>query len=59
MEITAGQWQSAGGYGPVPGKQVDVNVQCGGIYRWMVRAQDGAGNFSNWSAPSAFSVTLN
>ena len=59
MEVTAGQWQSAGGYGPTPGKQVDVNVKCGVRYRWMVRAQDGAGNFSSWSAPSAFSVSLN
>ena len=57
-EVTAGNWQSAGG-GTVSGKQVEVNVDCGGIYRWMVRAQDGAGNYSNWSAPSTFSVTLN
>lgn len=59
MEVTSGNWQSAGGYGPVTGKQVDVNVQCGGVYRWTVRAQDGAGNFSNWSAPSYFSINLN
>ena len=58
LEITQGQWQSAGGYGPVTGKQVDVNVICGGIYRWMVRAQDGAGNFSGWTAPSHFSINL-
>jgi hypothetical protein len=37
---------------------VDVNVQCGGVYRWMVRAQDGAGNYSGWSAPSHFSINL-
>jgi hypothetical protein len=58
LEIKQGQWQSAGGYGPVTGKQVDVNVQCGGVYRWMVRAQDGAGNYSGWSAPSHFSINL-
>ncbi len=58
-ESTPGNWESAGGYGPVSGKQVDTNVQCGGVYRWMVRAEDGTGNFSNWSAPSSFSVTLN
>ena len=28
-------------------------------YRWMVRAQDGAGNTSDWSAPSLFSVNIN
>ena len=59
IQVKKGEWQSAGGYGPVTGKQVTANVQCGGIYRWMVRAQDGAGNFSNWSAPATFSVTLN
>jgi hypothetical protein len=58
-EITAGNWQSAGGYGPVSGKQVEATVDCGIRYRWMVRAQDGAGNYSTWSAPSSFSVTLN
>ncbi|MBT3188120.1 MAG: hypothetical protein HN736_15235 [Anaerolineae bacterium] len=57
-EATPGNWQSEGGYGPVTGKQVDANVQCGGVYRWMVRAQDGAGNFSNWSAISYFSVAI-
>jgi len=55
----SGNWQSAGGYGPVSGKQVDVTVECGIRYRWMVRAEDGAGNYSGWSAPSTFSVLLN
>ena len=58
-EITPGEWQSAAGYGPVPDKQVGVNVDCGLKYRWAVRAEDGAGNFSGWSAFSQFSVTLN
>jgi len=59
LEVKPGAWQSAGGYGPVSGKKVDVNVNCGVRYRWMVRAQDGAGNISDWSAPSYFSITLN
>jgi len=59
MEVRAGEWQSVAGYGPIPDKQVGVNVDCGIHYRWMVRAQDGAGNFSNWSAPSTFSIILN
>jgi hypothetical protein len=58
LQVKKGQWQSAGGWGPVSGKQVDVGVQCGGIYRWMVRAQDGAGNASDWSPWSYFSVSL-
>ncbi len=59
IQVKKGSWQSAGGYGPLTTKQVNVNVQCGGIYRWMVRAQDGAGNVSAWSSPSTFSVVLN
>jgi len=58
-ESSPGEWQSVAGYGPVADKQVDVNVDCGSKYRWMVRAQDGVGNLSDWSAPSQFSVTLN
>jgi hypothetical protein len=58
QQITAGQWQTVRGWGPVAGKQVEVEVQCGGVYRWTVRAEDGAGNFSDWSAWSHFSVGL-
>jgi hypothetical protein len=58
LQAKQNEWQSAGGYGPITGKQVDVNVQCGGIYRWRVRAEDGAGNVSDWSAPSGFSINL-
>ena len=29
---------------------------CGGVYRWAVRAEDGAGNVSDWSSWSRFSV---
>jgi hypothetical protein len=59
MEVKAGEWQAVAGYGPIPDKQVGVNVDCGVRYRWMVRAQDGVGNLSNWSAPSTFSIVLN
>jgi hypothetical protein len=51
-------WQSAGGWGPVSGNQVDVTVECGWYYRWTVLAEDGAGNQSGWSPHSHFSVTL-
>ena len=57
-QITAGEWRAVRGWGPVAGKQVEAEVQCGGIYRWTVRAEDGAGNFSDWSAWSHFSVGL-
>lgn len=56
--VKKGIWQSASGYGPINGKQVNANVQCGGIYRWMVRAKDEAGNYSAWSSPSTFSINI-
>jgi hypothetical protein len=57
-QISADNWQSAGGY-TSSSTQVDVPVDCGIIYRWAVRAEDNAGNFSNWSAFSQFGVNLN
>jgi hypothetical protein len=54
-----GQWQSAAGYGPITDKQVEIPIECGIKYRWMVRAQDGAGNFSDWSSTSEFIIVLN
>ena len=35
-----------------------VPVQCGGVYRWRVRAIDGVGNVSNWSQWYEFGVDL-
>jgi hypothetical protein len=52
-----GQWQSVRGWGPESGKQVEASVECGYRYRWAVRAEDGAGNFSAWSSWSQFMVT--
>ncbi len=56
-QVTAGNWQSAGGYTSST-NQVDVNVDCGGIYRWTVRAEDGAGNISDWSSFFQFGVNI-
>jgi hypothetical protein len=57
-EITAGNWQNVNSWGPVSGKQVSATVDCGIKYRWRVRARDGAGNNSNWSAYSHFAIDL-
>lgn len=57
-QVTATTWDQVRALGMVAAKQVDVPVQCGGVYRWSVRARDGAGNFSAWSAWSGFSVDL-
>ena len=56
-EITAGNWQSEGGFTSST-NQVDVPVLCGGIYRWSVRAEDGAGNISDWSGFFQFGVNI-
>ena len=57
-QVTATEWNSVAGWGPLSDKQVEADVVCGGIYRWTVRAEDGVGNISAWSAYSTFSVDL-
>ena len=56
--VTANTWQPVRTWGPVTDKQVLASVQCGVQYRWAVRALDGAGNYSNWSAWFTFTVNL-
>ena len=56
LQVSKDNWQSAGGWGPVSGKQVEAKVKCGVFYRWAVRARDKAGNDSDWSDWSNFSV---
>jgi hypothetical protein len=58
IEVKKGQWQTAGGWGPVSSEELQVDVDCGVHYRWMVRAQDGAGNYSDWSPWLDFSISL-
>jgi len=56
-QISPGNWQSVGGFTSTT-TSVDVPVDCGIIYRWTVRAEDNAGNFSDWSGFSQFGVNL-
>jgi len=51
-------WQAVGEWGPIVDKQHTVTVECGFYYRWSVRARDNAGNTSNWSPWSRFSVLI-
>lgn len=59
-QSTPGNWVSAGGWttnGTTTSQS--VSVQCGGIYRWLVRAEDNAGNEGPWAGPMNFSINLN
>lgn len=56
-QISPGNWQSAGGFTSTT-TSVDVPVDCGIVYRWTVRAEDNAGNISDWSGFSQFGVNL-
>jgi len=57
-EVRKGEWDDAGRWGPITDKQIEVPVNCGVSYRWAVRAEDGAGHFSEWSGVFSFGVTL-
>jgi hypothetical protein len=56
-QVTPGNWQSAGGWTTSSTAQ-SASVQCGGIYRWQVRAEDNAGNDGPWSGFMNFSINL-
>ncbi len=57
-ELSSGSWQVVNQWSQVQGKQLQVQVDCGLQYRWSVRAVDGEGNLSSWSAYSSFIVDL-
>jgi len=57
-ELSPGNWEVVNVWSRIQGKQQLVTVDCGLRYRWKVRAEDGAGNFSSWSSNASFSVEL-
>jgi hypothetical protein len=57
IEVKKGQWQTAGGW-EVSGEELQMDVDCGVHYRWAVRAQDGAGNYSGWSSWLEFAIAM-
>jgi hypothetical protein len=58
-QVITNQWDLVREWGPVPDKQTVVeDLQCAVFYRWAVRALDGAGNLSDWSEWSHFSLLL-
>jgi hypothetical protein len=60
------QMEQGPSYSPVPGSpwntgdgnKHQVDIECGGYYRWRVRAQDGEGNWSDFSSWTYFEVIL-
>jgi hypothetical protein len=60
------QMEKGPSYSPAPGSpwntgdgnKHQVAIECGGVYRWRVRAQDGAGNWSDYSPWASFGVIL-
>lgn len=57
-QVSAGVWEDDQAWDQVADKQVTVGVECGLFYRYRVRAKDGAGNYSVWSAWRHFSLEL-
>lgn len=53
------KWQDVpGSVFTVSDKQMSLSVECGGYYRFRVRAVDGAGNAGGWSSWSLFAILL-
>jgi len=60
QEITAGNWDPVSGspWTSLSVTELELTLDCGGVYRWRVRAIDGAGNESGFSAWAEFGVNL-
>jgi hypothetical protein len=60
QEITAGNWDPVSGspWTSLSVTELELTLDCGGVYRWRVRAIDGAGNESDFSAWAEFGVNL-
>jgi hypothetical protein len=60
QEITAGNWDPVSGspWTGLSGTELELDLNCGGVYRWRVRAVDGAGNASDFSAWAEFGINL-
>jgi uncharacterized protein YraI len=53
-----GKWISVRGYTSNTNQLTNVTVKCDNTYRWAVRAEDGAGNVSDWSTFFQFSIVI-
>jgi hypothetical protein len=57
-QISETAWMPVREWDSISGKQVEADVDCGIVYRWAVRARDGAGNTSAWSDWYTFGINL-
>ena len=60
QEITPGNWDPVSGspWTGLSATELELDLGCGGVYRWRVRAIDGAGNASDFSAWAEFGINL-
>jgi hypothetical protein len=60
VQQNAGGWDdvSDSPWSGLSGTELELDLDCGGIYRWRVKAVDGAGNESAFSAWADFGINL-
>jgi hypothetical protein len=60
QQITASKWDEVSGspWKDLTPTKLVLDLDCGGIYRWRVRAEDGAGNDGAYSGWAEFGVAL-
>jgi len=60
QEVTPGNWDPVSGspWTGLSGTDLELDLGCGGVYRWRVRAVDGVGNKSDFSAWAEFGINL-
>jgi hypothetical protein len=60
QEVTPGNWDKVSGspWNGLSETELELNLGCGGVYRWRVKAVDGVGNESAFSAWAEFGINL-
>jgi hypothetical protein len=60
QEVTPGNWDDVSGspWNGLSGTELELDLDCGGVYRWRVKAVDGVGNESAFSAWAEFGINL-
>jgi hypothetical protein len=60
LQVTPGNWDPVSGspWNGLSETELELTLDCGGFYRWRVKAVDGVGNGSDFSAWAEFSINL-